>query len=391
MNTKAIIIQGEAPHPTLKQPVLLPTNQTSQNFSNPPEWKQLLKKSISSPQGIADHFGLDASSLESVCAQYPARVNPYYLGLIEGINDPLYLQSIPNPIELEDKVCTEDPLHEEPEHQSRQNVPSLVTHRYPNRLLLRVSNECAMYCRFCTRKRKVGDAKKQPKKEELQKALEYISNTKEINDVILSGGDPFILDDAPLERIISSVYDIISTREDGIIRIGTRVPCVLPQRVTPELVSMLRKYHPLYVNTHFNHPAEITDESRKACNMLADAGIPIGCQTVLLKGVNDNPETMKKLMSGLGSMRVKPYYIYQADPVKGTNHFRTRVEKAVEIYNSLCGYIGGMEVPDFIIDAPGGGGKVRIPAGIVSMDDKEVVVRNYEGKEFIYPQVREEN
>nr|MBA4405407.1 lysine 2,3-aminomutase [Nanoarchaeum sp.] len=390
MNTKAIQGEEPDPHPSgllYNQPV----RQLSQIFSSSPEWKQLLKQSISSAQDIAEYFDIDVKSLENVCNQYPARINPYYLGLIKHIGDPLYLQAIPQQIELEDMCCTEDPLHEEPEHQLRQNVPSLLTHRYPDRVLFRVSNECAMYCRFCTRKRKIGDTDQQPRGNEIKDALNYIRDTPEVRDVILSGGDPFMLDDGPLERILSGVYDILSTRENGIIRIGTRMPCVLPQRVTPELVDMLKQYHPLYVNTHFNHPAEITKESRKACNMLADAGIPVGCQTVLLKGINDDPETMKQLMLGLVGMRVKPYYIYQADPVKGTDHLRTSVQTGLDIYKSLRGHISGLAVPTLVIDAPGGGGKIPLlPKYVEEISEDRVVLRNYEGKEFVYPQVKAE-
>ncbi|MCX6749831.1 MAG: KamA family radical SAM protein, partial [Candidatus Pacearchaeota archaeon] len=232
-----------------------------------------------------------------------------------------------------------------------------------------------------------GDPTKQPTRKEIEKALLYIEEHSEIRDVILSGGDPFMLSDVLLEKILNSVFLIISRRENGIIRIGTRVPCVFPQRITPNLCNILKKYHPLYVNTHFNHPAEITPESRKACEMLADAGIPVGNQTVLLKGVNDNPETMKKLMQGLVSMRVKPYYIYQCDPVKGANHFRTKVEKGLEIYKSLRGHTSGLCVPHFVIDAPGGGGKIPIlPEYVQSINNEKVVMKNYEGKEFEYIQ-----
>ncbi|MBU0461453.1 MAG: KamA family radical SAM protein, partial [Nanoarchaeota archaeon] len=260
----------------------------------------------------------------------------------------------------------------------------------PDRVLFRVSNQCAMYCRFCTRKRKVGDPKRNPTSTEIDQALDYLQKHEEIRDVILSGGDPLMLDDAQLEKILNAVYSITSTRKHGVIRIGTRMPCVLPQRITIELCDMLSKYHPLYINTHFNHPNEITPESAMACTMLADAGIPLGCQTVLLKGVNDNPETMKELMQGLLDMRVRPYYIYQADPVRGTNHFRTRVEKGLDIYHSLRGYTSGLCVPHFVIDAPGGGGKIPVlPEYVVDMKDDEVILRNYDGNIHSYPQVDE--
>lgn len=343
------------------------------------------------PNGIASLYdiskisGLSLDEIKKICDKYPARISTYYFSLIKEKGDGIYRQCIPSPEEIMDFTGEEDPLLEESRIQ--EGVPSLITHRYPDRVLFRISNSCAMYCRFCTRKRKVGDPNKQPTWKEIAKALLYIKEHSEIRDVILSGGDPFMLQDLLLEKILNSVHSIISKRENGIIRIGTRVPCVFPQRITPELCNILKRYHPLYINTHFNHPDEITPESKKACGMLADAGIPMGNQTVLLKGVNDNPETMKKLMQGLVSMRVKPYYIYQCDPVKGANHFRTRVEKGLEIYKALRGYTSGLCVPPFVIDAPGGGGKIPLlPEYVQSIDNEKVVMKNYQGKEFEYIQ-----
>jgi lysine 2,3-aminomutase len=339
---------------------------------------------------ISKTFELDKDELKKICSKYPLRISSYYFSLIKEKNDGIYRQCIPSSAEIYDSCGEEDPLNEEPENQRRKDVPSLLVHRYPDRILLRVSNSCAMYCRFCTRKRKVGDINKNPTWTEIAKALQYIKNNEEIRDVILSGGDPFMLPDKLLEKIIQSVYSIISKRKDGIIRIGTRVPCVLPQRVTPELCNMLKKYHPIYINTHFNHPNEITPESKRACGLLADAGIPVGNQTVLLKGVNDNPETMKELMLGLIGMRVRPYYIYQCDPVKGANHFRTRVEKGLEIYKSLRGHISGLAVPTFVIDSPGGGGKIPLlPEYLQSIDNDKVILKNYEGNLHEYPQIKD--
>ncbi|MFH1365201.1 MAG: KamA family radical SAM protein [archaeon] len=370
----------------------LPTISYVLKNSSLPEWKRILRKSVSSPDDLSLLFGLDSKQTREVCEKYPVLVNPYYLSLIKEREDPIYKQCIPSNQELMDFCGEEDPLNEEPEHQVRKNVPSLITHRYPDRVLFRVSNKCAMYCRFCTRKRKVGDPSKQPTWTEIQKALEYIKNHEEIRDVLLSGGDPFMLDDLLLDKLLSSVYEILKQRKNFMIRIGTRIPCVLPHRITPELCNVLKKYQPIYVNTHFNHPSELTEQSKQACAMLADAGIPLGCQTVLLKGVNDNSETMKELMQGLVSMRVKPYYIYQADPVKGTNHFRTKVEKGLEIYESLRGHISGLCVPSFVIDAPGGGGKVPIlPNYLQGINEEGVLLKNYEGKLFFYPQVKSED
>lgn len=353
-----------------------------------PEWKRLLGKSIHTAKEVALFSKMSIDQAESICSKYPVRITPYYASLIKEFNDPIYKQCMPDLKEVTDSFGEEDPLHEEPEHQLRKNVPGLLTHRYPDRVLFRISNQCAMYCRFCTRKRKVGDSTKNPTWDEILKALEYIREHDEVRDVLLSGGDPLMLEDFQLEKVIKEVYKIINSRKNGIIRIGTRIPCVLPQRITPELCNMLKKYHPLYVNTHFNHPLELTKESRKACSLLADAGISLGCQTVLLKGVNDNPETMKELMQGLLSMRVKPYYIYQADLVRGTNHFRTKVEKGFEILDKLIGHTSGLCVPHFVIDAPGGGGKIPVlPNSIIDINNKEVRLINYEKGEFSYPQV----
>lgn len=354
------------------------------------EWKKLLRRSIFSAREIAKRFGLNENDTKKVCDKYPARINPYYLSLIKEKGDAIYKQCIPSLKEITDDSGEEDPLYEEPEHQAKKDVPSLLIHRYPDRVLLRISNQCAMYCRFCTRKRKVGDFNKQPKWSEIHQALNYIKAHSEIRDIILSGGDPLMLNINDLEKILKLTHEIMRNRKNGIIRIGTRIPCVLPQKITPDLCIMLKKYHPLYINTHFNHPSEITDESRRACNMLADAGIPLGCQTVLLKGVNDDPAVMKELMQGLVSMRVRPYYIYQADPVKGTNHFRTDVKKGLEIYKALRGHTSGLCVPQFVIDAPGGGGKIPLlPEYVVKIDKEKVVLKNYEEKIYEYIQVQD--
>jgi len=334
---------------------------------------------------ISERFNIQLSELEKVCEKYPVRIPRYYFNLIRSKDDGIYKQCIPDLKELTDTFGDEDPLHEEPEKQVRK-VPNGMTHRYPNRVLELVSNQCAMYCRFCTRKRKVGDPKRPLKQEYIEKGINYIKENPQINDVILSGGDPFMLNISSLEKILQRLHPILKER-NGIIRIGTRVPCTFPQRVTQDLCDMLKKYHPIYVNTHFNHPYELTEESKKACEMLANAGIPLGCQTVLLKGVNDDIEIMKELMQGLVSMRVKPYYLYQCDPVKGASHFRTKVEKGIEIYKALRGYTSGLAVPLFVIDAPGGGGKVPVlPDYVKSIKKDKVIFKNYEGKTFEYLQ-----
>jgi lysine 2,3-aminomutase len=244
-----------------------------------------------------------------------------------------------------------------------------------------------MYCRFCTRKRKVGDPFKRITKEQIMRGIEYVREHTEVRDVLLSGGDPFLLSDSYLEWILKEIRRIPHVE---IIRIGTRVPCTLPQRVTPELCAMLRKYHPLYINVHFNHPNEVTDASRLACEMLADVGIPMGNQSVLLKGVNDDPKVMKELVHKLLMMRVKPYYLYQADLVRGTHHFRTPVKKGLDIIRALRGHTSGMAVPHYIIDSPGGGGKIPLlPEYVMGREGNKLVLTNYECRLFDYYDVEE--
>jgi len=224
---------------------------------------------------------------------------------------------------------------------------------------------------------------------ELEAAFQYLEQHTEINDVILSGGDPLMLTDVMLEKVLARLRQIPHIQ---IIRLGTKMPCVLPQRVTPQLCDMLKKYHPIYVNTHFNHPWEITEESKKACTMLVDAGCPVGCQTVLLKGVNDDPEVMKELMKKLLAMRVRPYYIYQADLTKGANHFRTPIDVGLEIMDNLRGHISGLAVPQFVIDAPGGGGKIPLlPDYVLARDKEKIILRNFKNEVFEYPDVQEEH
>jgi len=350
------------------------------------DWKQIFKTSLTQAEVIAERFNLDANLIRTVIERYPARINSYYLSLIKEKDDPIYRQCIPTITELEDDFGEDDPLLEDSAQRAHPNVPDLITHRYPDRVLFRISNRCAMYCRFCTRKRKVGDPLKRPTWPAIEQAFTYIENNKIIRDVILSGGDPLMLDDTDLERILHRVHKIICNRPRSIIRIGSRIPCVLPQRITPKLCTILQRYHPLYLNTHFNHPTEITPESKHACELLANAGIPLGNQTVLLKNINDNSTVMKELMQELLSIRVRPYYIYQADPVKGTNHFRTKVSRGIEIYKNLRGYTSGLAVPTFVIDAPGGGGKIPLlPEYLKEKSPGKIVLKNYEDKEFIYP------
>ncbi|MBW1921605.1 MAG: KamA family radical SAM protein, partial [Deltaproteobacteria bacterium] len=276
-----------------------------------------------------------------------------------------------------------DPLNEE----DLSPVPGL-THKYPDRVLFLVSSRCAMYCRFCNRKRKVG-RNSMVTPESVKDGISYIKGNKKIRDVLLSGGDPLLLSDRELDSILGKLRSISHVQ---IIRIGTRVPCTLPQRITPRLVNMLRRYQPLYINTHFNHPAEITPEASLACQRLADGGMPLGCQTVLLRGVNDNSGTMRDLMQKLLLIRVRPYYLFQADQAKGTSHFWTPLETGLNIISKLQGYTSGLCVPHFVIDLPGGGGKVPlVPEYLLAVEKTHLVVRNYQGEKFLYPLVGSDN
>lgn len=339
------------------------------------DWRGLVNETVTSPEELARILEVDIEKIKPVHKEFPLRVNPYYLSLIREKGDAIWKQAIPDSQELKSNGV-EDPLAEEEDSPVHN-----ITHRYPDRVLFYVSSVCAMNCRFCTRKRKVGDPKS-VYEDGIGSGLEYIRQHPEIRDVLVSGGDPLMLSDSRIEFILKSLRAI---QHIEIIRIGTRVPVTLPQRITEGLCDMLKKYHPLYINTHFNHPREITPESKKACNMLADAGIPLGNQSVLLKGVNDKPEVMKKLVQKLLTIRVKPYYLYQADLVKGTGHFRTSVQTGLDIIGAIRGHTSGLAVPHFVIDAPGGGGKIAlIPDPIVHFDDNKIVLKNYKGNIYIY-------
>jgi lysine 2,3-aminomutase len=314
---------------------------------------------------------------QAVAAVYPCKVSSHYAGLISSPGDAIWRQCIPDIRELSDDAQIADPLAEE----LLSPVPGLI-HRYPDRVVLLVSNRCPVYCRFCMRKRHVGGEGDIPlAPDTLERALAYIRSTPAIRDVILSGGDPLMLDDASLQTILSRLRDIHHVK---IIRIGTRIPVTLPERVTPELCSMLSRFHPLYINTHFNHPAEITAASARACGLLANAGIPLGNQSVLLRGVNDDITVMRDLMTGLLEVRVKPYYIHQMDLIKGTSHFRTPVSRGLEIIRSLRGHVSGMAVPHYVIDLPEGKGKVALLPEPVEREGDMLILRTYQGERVAY-------
>ncbi|MBK6773031.1 MAG: KamA family radical SAM protein [Ignavibacteria bacterium] len=344
-------------------------------------WQEMIRNSITTVDHLVEKFNIDKEVAGKLDEFFQARINPYYLSLIRYPGDPIWLQCVPDVKELDDIDAEDDPLHED----EMSPVPN-ITHRYPDRALFLVTSQCGLYCRFCTRKRKVGDQTKISMRT-FESAFKYLEQHTEISDVILSGGDPLMLTDTMLEKILARLRQI---KHIQIIRLGSKMPCVLPQRITPQLVDMLKKYHPIYCNTHFNHPWEITEESKKACTMLVDAGIPVGNQCVLMKGVNDNAETMKQLMKGLLAMRVRPYYIYMADLTKGANHFRTPIKVGLDIMDKLRGHISGLAVPHFVVDAPGGGGKIPLlPNYVISQDENKIVLRNFKYNIYEYPDVRD--
>ena len=339
-------------------------------------WQALLQKSLTQPAQLSEHFSFDPGDLNRVTDVYPMRINSYYLNLIKQPGDPMWRQAVPDTLELEDSVCMEDPLNEE----NLSPVANLV-HKYPDRALFLVHNQCAVYCRFCTRKRKVGTKQMLVSIKTINDGLRYLQQTSAIKDVLVSGGDPLLLDDNRLDYILSGLRAI---KHVEVIRIGSRVPCTLPMRVTKKLTATIKRYHPVYINTHFNHPDEITPEAATACNRLADAGIPLGSQTVLLKGVNDDPEIMRRLMYNLLRIRVKPYYLFQADMTKGTNHFRTSIDRGLQIMQSLIGHVSGMAVPTFAVDAPGGGGKIPLLPNYIEQTGRRFVFKNYCGVTCAY-------
>jgi lysine 2,3-aminomutase len=310
----------------------------------------------------------------------PVGISPYYMSLLDVDNplQPLRRTVVPT---INEFVRTEgeadDPLSED----SHSPVPGLV-HRYPDRVLLLPLDFCSTYCRYCTRSRVVGHGELMPQESRLQAAFDYLRRTPQIRDVLISGGDALALGDDKLEWILRQLRSIPNIE---FIRIGTKMPAVLPQRITRELCRMLRRYHPVWMSLHFIHPEECTPESAQACARLADAGIPLGSQTVLLKGVNDNVEMMRQLMHKLLLMRVRPYYLYQCDPISGSSHFRTPVSKGLEIIEGLRGHTTGYAVPNYVIDAPGGGGKIPLQTNnVVGRDGDWLLLRNYEGREYRY-------
>jgi lysine 2,3-aminomutase len=351
------------------------------------DWRWQLKHRVTRAEPLKLILNLSPEEIEAIEAskgRMATAITPYFAKLMDrnDSNCPIRRQAIPtmaefhlSPADLFDP-CAED---------ENSPVHGLV-HRYPDRVLLLVTDKCAVYCRYCTRRRIVGSSENCITQQELDEAVAYIQATKKIRDVLISGGDPLLLEDDHLESIIAKVRKVPHVE---IVRIGTRVPVTLPQRITPSLTSMLKKYHPLWISIHFSHPKEITREVRRACAMLAEAGIPLGSQTVLLRGINDRPVVMKRLMHELLKIRVRPYYIYQCDLAMGTEHFRTPIAVGINIIEKLRGHTTGYAVPSFVIDAPGGGGKIPVaPTYMISQDKGKMVLRNYQGKVFEYQEPR---
>lgn len=348
------------------------------------DWRWQIANRIRTYEELSSIIELTESeknALESH-TQLPMSITPYYASLIDRTNphDPIRRCVVPTIYELQHSEGeSDDPLSEDDDSP----VPGLV-HRYPDRVLFLVTDFCSTYCRYCTRSRIVGRSNCTLPSKNWDIALRYIAEHTEVRDVLISGGDPLTMNDSMIEYLLNRLRAIPHVE---IIRIGTKVPAVLPQRITHSLVSMLRKYHPLWINIHFTHPDEITPETMKACNRLANAGIPLGSQTVLLKGINDNVETLKKLYHLLLQCRVRPYYLYQCDPIVGSQHFRTSVAKGIEMIRGLRGHTTGLAVPHYVIDAPGGGGKIPLlPEYYQGVDGNCIVLKNYEHKYFYYPE-----
>lgn len=342
------------------------------------DWKWQVKHRIETLDELKKYMDLTPEEEDGIgksLSTLRMAITPYYLSLINPDDPycPVRKQAIPSAAEVyQSPYDLLDPLHEDGDSP----VPGL-THRYPDRVLFLITDMCAMYCRHCTRRRFAGQTDKESPTERIQNAIDYIAKTPEIRDVLLSGGDALLVNDKFLESIIQRLRAIPHVE---IIRIGSRTPVVLPQRITDDLVNMLKKYHPIWLNTHFNHSNEITPESTEACAKLANAGIPLGNQSVLLRGVNDCVHTMKKLVHNLVKIRVRPYYIYQCDLSMGLEHFRTPVSKGIEIIENLRGHTSGYAVPTFVVDAPGGGGKIPVmPNYIISQGTGKTILRNFEG------------
>jgi len=353
------------------------------------DWRWQLKNRITSLEQLKQVIDLNEEEEKGVaqCLEtFRMAITPYYASLMdpEDRNCPIRKQAVPTGLEVQyTDSDMSDPLYEDVDSP----VPGL-THRYPDRVLLLVTDQCSMYCRHCTRRRIAGETDKARSRDEIEEAIGYIRRTPAIRDVLISGGDGLIIPDDLIEYILQQLKNIEHVE---IIRFGTRAPVVLPQRITPELCEMLAKYHPIYLNAHFNHPKEINEVSAEACARLAGSGIPLGNQSVLLAGVNDCPQLLKKLSHELLKIRVRPYYIYQCDLSQGIGHFRTSVSAGIEAIENLRGHTSGLGVPTFCVDAPGGGGKIPVmPQYLISQSPYRLVLRNFEGGIYSYTETKRE-
>lgn len=370
----------------------LSQDSTWKNINNEQwnSWKWQMANRITSMEQLERVIDLNQEERQSLSKGLKTlriAITPYYASLMDINNPhcPIRRQAIPSILETHfTRSDQDDPLHEELDSPVRG-----LTHRYPDRVLLLVTDQCSMYCRHCTRRRFAGQKDEALPINHINSAIEYIKQHWQIRDVLISGGDPLCLSDRRIDYILAQLRAISHVE---IIRIGTRTPVVMPQRITEELCMILKKYQPLYINTHFNHPREITPESSAACGQLADAGIPLGNQTVLLKDVNDCPYIMKKLVQELLQIRVRPYYLYQCDLSSGIEHFRTPVSRGIEIIEMLRGHTSGLAVPTFVVDAPGGGGKIPVnPQYLISSSSEKIILRNYEGIITTYAEPADKN
>ncbi|MEB3285911.1 MAG: KamA family radical SAM protein [Vampirovibrionales bacterium] len=344
------------------------------------DWKWQFRNRITSLDELKQYIPVtsdEEKAFQAAGKNLPFAITPFYLGQIDlqNPNDPIRKTVIPRIAEF---TTTREEMVDPCGEDHDMVAPGLV-HRYPDRVLFLVNETCSVYCRYCTRSRLVGSGEHSV---DFQAAYDYLRKTPAVRDVLISGGDPLVMADHKLDEIIKNLKSIPHI---DIVRIGTKIPVVLPQRITDDLLNVLKQYHPFYMSIHFLHPDEITPEVEAVCNRIADAGIPMFSQTVLLKGVNDDPEVMKRLMLKLLKIRVKPYYIYQCDPVQGTSHFRTSVQKGIEIMEHLRGHITGYGVPTYVIDGPGGGGKIPVaPNYVLDMDESKITLRNYKQEEYTY-------
>jgi lysine 2,3-aminomutase len=368
---------------------MMTTAEFKKKYPSWNDWKWQFRNRITNSDALSkilDVTDTEKRDIDECLKKFRMAITPYYASLIRSCDprDPVRMQCVPS-IE-ETYPCDfdlDDPLNE----LGDSPVPHIV-HRYPDRVLFLVTLQCSMYCRHCTRRRVVGEEDTVITDKEMKPALDYIRSHPEIRDVLISGGDPLVMSTEKLEKIISSIRAIPTV---DIVRIGTRVPVVMPMRITDELLDMLKKYQPIWINTHFNHPNEVTEDAGRACEKIVNAGIPLGNQSVLLKGINDNAETMKELLLKLVHYRVRPYYLYQCDLSKGISHFRTKTDVGIDIIHKLTGNISGYAIPKYVIDAPKGGGKIPLNYNyVISKDDKEVVMENFAGRIYSYPEPKNE-